>query len=346
MRNSMWFAYFLEGHWIPCLPDRCDKYLSTFLHCWAFGFSSAQCCVSVRWDFLAIPDQNSGRMFSGLGIAWFFYFGDGWAGAVRHAMWHECDEWHRTEWEQQTGQKKVAACFSSGHWMMGLTLMASLEPFNSVLMEAKVILMTYNMSERSLSFQWVLFLSLLWSHCEFLSFRCNRWTSLYGGTRSSARAFTWERCTQTLWWQLWSFSFSPSVPRGMVKAPCIRTCHSVSEPSGFRQPHTSAHSPGTPPGRHNGVGPGGTGDNKARFSEAEAKSLSRSPSQPRDRYRIYDGIRRCYFQQASHLTSQDTEHNKRTTESEANKIKRTKPTQKKFAHPQSHTASKFRPTGK
>ena len=28
-------------------------------------------------------------------------------------------------------------------------------------------------------------LSLLWSHGEFLSFRCNRWTSLYGGTRSS-----------------------------------------------------------------------------------------------------------------------------------------------------------------
>ena len=56
------------------------------------------------------------------------------------------------------------------------------------------------------------------------------------------------------------------------------------------------------------------GDNKARFSEAEAKSLSRSPSQPRDRYRINDGIRRCYFQQASHLTSQDTENNKRTTE--------------------------------
>ena len=55
--------------------------------------------------------------------------------------------------------------------------------------------MTYNMSERSLSFQWALFLSLLWSHGECLSFRCNRWTSLYGGTRSSARAFTWERCT-------------------------------------------------------------------------------------------------------------------------------------------------------
>ena len=29
----------------------------------------------------------------------------------------------------------------------------------------------------------------------------------------------------------------------MVKAPCIRTCHSVSEPSGFKNPHTSDHSP-------------------------------------------------------------------------------------------------------
>ena len=88
---------------------------------------------------------------------------------------------------------------------------------------------------------------------------------------------------------------APACHVGMVKAPCIRTCHSVSDLGGFRKPHTSAHSPGTPPGRHNGVGPGGTGDNKARFSEAEAKSLSRSPSQPRDRYRINDGIRTMLF---------------------------------------------------
>ena len=36
----------------------------------------------------------------------------------------------------------------------------------------------------------------------------------------------------------------------------MRTCHSESEPSGFKNPHTSDHSP---PGSHNGVEPGGTG---------------------------------------------------------------------------------------
>ena len=34
-------------------------------------------------------------------------------------------------------------------------------------------------------------------------------------------------------------------------------------------PHTSAHSPGTPPGPHRGVGPGGTG----KFALAEASSI-------------------------------------------------------------------------
>ena len=49
------------------------------------------------------------------------------------------------------------------------------------------------------------------------------------------------------------------MPKRMVKAPCIRTCHSFSEPIRFKNPHTSDHSPGTPPGFHNGVGPGGNG---------------------------------------------------------------------------------------
>ena len=49
------------------------------------------------------------------------------------------------------------------------------------------------------------------------------------------------------------------MPNRIGKAPCIRICHSFSEPGGFKNPQTSAHSPGTPPGVHNGVGPGGMG---------------------------------------------------------------------------------------
>ena len=35
------------------------------------------------------------------------------------------------------------------------------------------------------------------------------------------------------------------MPKGIVKAPCMRTCYSFSEPGGFKKPHTSNHSPGT-----------------------------------------------------------------------------------------------------
>ena len=37
---------------------------------------------------------------------------------------------------------------------------------------------------------------------------------------------------------------------GIVKAPCIRICHSFSDPGGFMNPHKSAHSLGTSPGHH------------------------------------------------------------------------------------------------
>ena len=40
----------------------------------------------------------------------------------------------------------------------------------------------------------------------------------------------------------------------------MRTCHSVSEPGGFKNPHTFDHSPGAAPSHHNGGGPGGTGE--------------------------------------------------------------------------------------
>ena len=47
------------------------------------------------------------------------------------------------------------------------------------------------------------------------------------------------------------------MPKWSVKAPCMRTCHSFSEPGGFKNPHTSDHAPGTPPGHHKGGEPSG-----------------------------------------------------------------------------------------
>ena len=43
----------------------------------------------------------------------------------------------------------------------------------------------------------------------------------------------------------------------MVQAPCTRTCHSLSEPGGFKNPQISDHLRGTP-GHHKGVVLGGT----------------------------------------------------------------------------------------
>ena len=43
------------------------------------------------------------------------------------------------------------------------------------------------------------------------------------------------------------------------KAPCCWTLHLPSESGRLRNPHTSAHVPGTAPGPHNGAGPGGIG---------------------------------------------------------------------------------------
>ena len=57
----------------------------------------------------------------------------------------------------------------------------------------------------------------------------------------------------------------------MGKAPCCRTLHRSSESGGLRNPHTSAHVPGTAPGPHNGVGPGGIG--KAQSAKASSTIL-------------------------------------------------------------------------
>ena len=78
-----------------------------------------------------------------------------------------------------------------------------------------------------------------------------------------------RRLTQASWWQLWSVHLMPSVSYGILKAPCMRIWHSASEPGGFMNPQTSAHSPGTPPGPHRGAGPGG----KGKYVLAEASSI-------------------------------------------------------------------------
>ena len=54
-------------------------------------------------------------------------------------------------------------------------------------------------------------------------------------------------------------SSRPSMPKRKVKAPCMRTCHSFFGTRRFENLHTSDHSPGTPPGPHNGVEPSGIG---------------------------------------------------------------------------------------
>ena len=97
------------------------------------------------------------------------------------------------------------------------------------------------------------------SYGEFLSFRCNR----------SGLAFVTHGQTPSL---------RPGVLNGVVQAPCTRTCHSFSEHGGFKNPHTSDHSPGTPPGHQNGVATGGTG--KSVLAKASSKMLMGGGSLP------------------------------------------------------------------
>ena len=49
-----------------------------------------------------------------------------------------------------------------------------------------------------------------------------------------------------------------SMSKTIVQTPCGLAFLSQN-PVVSKNPHTSDHSPGTPPGHHNGVGPGGTG---------------------------------------------------------------------------------------
>ena len=55
----------------------------------------------------------------------------------------------------------------------------------------------------------------------------------------------------------------------MGNAPCCRSLQRSLESGGLRDPHTSAHVPGTAPGPHNGVGPRGIGTSQS----AKASSM-------------------------------------------------------------------------
>ena len=104
-------------------------------------------------------------------------FLDGRACAMQHAYvtWDVTRRVKKKKSNNTHTLRDVCSGFQdSFHEHLGGRDLSSLEPFDVMLMEAKVIRMTHNTSERSLSFQWALFLSLLWSHGECLSFRCNR----------------------------------------------------------------------------------------------------------------------------------------------------------------------------
>ena len=62
------------------------------------------------------------------------------------------------------------------------------------------------------------------------------------------------------------------MPKRIVKAPCMRNSELpfiFGTQRFFENPHTSDHSPGTPPGPHNGVEPSG----KRKFVLANASSI-------------------------------------------------------------------------
>ena len=92
----------------------------------------------------------------------------------------------------------------------------------------------------------------LWSYglSLFLTNGCRHCPSRDG--RSTNSALTRKRWIHTSLWQLWSECLTPRVSRGISNAPHMPP---DSEPSGLK-PHTD-HSPGTPPGLHNGAGPCG-----------------------------------------------------------------------------------------
>ena len=107
---------------------------------------------------------------------------------------------------------------------------------------------------------------------------CSPRTALRVRYWSTSRALACERWIQISWWQLWSVCRMPRTSRLISKAPWPRICHSPSVFGGLMNPHTSAHSPGTPPGHHNGVGPCGIG--RLVLANASSVVLSRCWSSP------------------------------------------------------------------
>ena len=106
----------------------------------------------------------------------------------------------------------------------------------------------YDECEWSVCFPCVHHLSLLSSYGEDLSLRCRRWSCLSRGAQHHEGWQAQDASTPHFG------SFDP-----LENAPCNRTFHFSWETGGLRNPHTTAHSPGTSPGPHNGVGPGGIG---------------------------------------------------------------------------------------
>ena len=121
----------------------------------------------------------------------------------------------------------------------------------------RVTWMTNVSCEWSLWSRGVLFLCVLWSHVEALSFKCTCRASLYSASTITSRVSLSQMHPHFV------------VAAGMEKAQYKRTCHSSWKSDGLIKPHTSAHSPGTAPDPHNGVAPGGTG----WFVSAKASSI-------------------------------------------------------------------------
>ena len=99
----------------------------------------------------------------------------------------------------------------------------------------------------------------MWSYGVFLFLTIGRRYCPSRDVRSTNRALTCSGRIHTSWWQLWSVGLMPRVSRGISNAPCMRICHSVSEPGGLMKRTHGTILLELRPGFHNGVGPCGIG---------------------------------------------------------------------------------------
>ena len=187
-------------------------------------------------------------------------------------MWHVCDGWknpddtHHEQWEQH---HKREATRAGGEWKLTqrapwwspvLGRIAALMNFlaehlggrghQAAFVKCHVFLPRW---PRGL-LAWMATWFYLWSYGLSLFPTNGRRYCPSRDARSTNRALTCKRWIHTSWWQLWSVCLIPKVSWGISKAPCVRICHSVSEPGCLMKPHTWDHSFGTPPGFHKAVG--------------------------------------------------------------------------------------------